>query len=185
MTGKVIGIVGYLGSGKTTMASAAINFVNNFTRVGFADPLYDMLIAMGLPETDVRDKSKWNDPQELLFGRSIRHACVTLGTEWGRKQINVDVWSAVLVNRIRPILEMQTHVIIDNVRFPSEMDYLIANCETEFVALYRDDIEIDLSHESEKHIAYLQRFCKYHINNVTITGAVEEFCKILEKIDRA
>lgn len=185
MTGKVIGIVGYLGSGKTTMANASVNYVNNFMRVGFADPLYDMLIAMGLSEMEVRDKSKWDDPQELLFGKTIRHACITLGTEWGRQHINVDVWSAALVNRIHPILEMGTHVIIDNVRFPSEMDYLIANCETEFVALYRDDIKIDTSHESEKHIATLQKRCKHHIHNTTITDAVAEFIRILDGIDRA
>lgn len=162
--GKLIGIVGYLGAGKTTIVNEAIHEIDDTIRMGFADPLYDMIAAMGVPMEIIRDKSKWDEPQELLYGQTIRHAVRTLGTEWGRNYINQDVWSNIACYKAFSLMQEGINVIIDNVRFPSEMSFM-RRYDATFIALQRPELEIDLTHSSEHHIASLMLQCSRTIWN--------------------
>lgn len=161
---KLIGIVGYMGAGKTTIVNRAIEEIPDTIKIGFADPLYDMIAAMGIPMETIRDKSKWDEPQELLYGQTLRYAVRSLGTEWGRKLINVDVWSNIACHKAFALMQQGTNVIIDNVRFPSEMSFM-RRYDATFIALQRPGLEIDLTHESEHYIASLMLRCERSIWN--------------------
>lgn len=162
--GKLIGIVGYMGAGKTTIVNRAIEEIPDTIKIGFADPLYNMIAAMGIPMETIRDKSKWDEPQEMLYGQTLRYAVRSLGTEWGRRCINQDVWSNIACHKAFSLMQEGIHVIIDNVRFPSEMSYM-RRYDATFIALQRPGLEIDLTHESEHHIASLMLQCDRSIYN--------------------
>jgi hypothetical protein len=159
----IIGLCGHKGAGKSTVSETAINLYASkrvYFRIGFADAMYDMLAAMGVPLDVVYNKTRWDEPLEILAGRTCRHACVTLGTEWGRKQLGESVWTALTIRRAREIIGRQyvrpNVVIIDNVRFPDEADAIL-DAGGHMIAFRRHGLEVDLSHESEKHIPDIQR----------------------------
>lgn len=189
--GKLIGIVGYAGSGKTTVTREATQSrMTPFPLLAckhhnFSRPIVNMLAAMGIPQAMLNDKSRWNEPLDILCGHSIRYAATTLGTEWGRDQIGRDVWTRIALAEAEDLRNRGYHVIIDNVRFPSEYD---AMRQTEggafMIALLRRGLhDGTIEHESERHIKTLQGMCEYEINNSgTFPEAVEKMRKIIVDI---
>lgn len=117
----VVGLAGPAGVGKSTLAARLTATVAPVAvrRMSFADPLRDMLRALGVPETaivgDLRAKER---PCDELLGQTGRHAMRTLGTEWGRKTIHPDLWVAAWERRLAETLE--SVVVIDDVRFDNE-----------------------------------------------------------------
>lgn len=180
--GKLIGIIGYAGSGKTSLTTAALerwNGPRNTIRIGFTDPLYEMLKAMGVSPNIVDDKKRWNEPVDVLCGHSVRYAITTLGTEWGREYLGQDVWTRAAMKRANKYREHGTNVVIDNVRFHSEFNGIYENAG-ECIKLIRPGLEINLDHESERHILDLQRLTDYEIvNDGTFTEGMEKLRKII------
>lgn len=58
-----------------------------------------------------------------FWGISPRLAYQTLGTEWGRQLIRDDIW----LRRAKMMLDASNGLIITDVRFPNEQDWLAAN----------------------------------------------------------
>ena len=124
----VIALIGGMGSGKSTVATFLIEEFGA-TRMSFANPLKDMLRALGLTHKDLYGPPEHRAaPCELLGGASPRHAMQTLGTEWGRKLIGNSLWVNALRRRI---IEHRTTaglngekprvILIDDTRFPNEV----------------------------------------------------------------
>lgn len=180
----IIGICGYKGSGKSTVCEAATNLDDGwcFERMGFADPMYDMMKAV-IPHEILYDKSLWNHPLEVLCGKTLRHAMVTLGTEWGRDHIGEDFWTNIALTKAKRIDKNATPVI-DNVRFPSEAEAL-TNAGGFIIAFHRDGHDTDLSHSSEQYIAEIQS--KYANASFTNSGHdlakdASNFLKLLQDV---
>lgn len=167
---KIIGMVGYKGSGKTTITASVCNIDNTIQQMNFSSPIVSMLIAFGVPGSMIFDKKQWDTPLNMLCGRTIRHAVQTLGTEWGRRTIGEDVW---LLSGLRRAQVVGGTVIFDDVRFPNEFDAIRQSGGT-LLAIVRPGLAVDLSHESEQHIAALQARCDYTIVN---DGSVETAAK--------
>jgi hypothetical protein len=188
--GKLIGIVGYAGSGKTTITRDALitpftqaMFLTPIVQMNFSSPIIAMLSAMGIPSELLDDKSRWNEPLDMLCGHSIRYAATTLGTEWGRDHIGQDVWTRIALARSNEYRAIGQHVIIDNVRFPSEMDAM-READAVFVAMLRPGLhDGTVKHQSEFYIRELQEPCEYEINNNgTFKHAVAQMRKIIVDI---
>lgn len=189
--GKLIGIVGYAGAGKTTITAEAIaplkrdEYFANLPTVlqrNFSRPIIEMLVGMGIPRDLLDDKSRWNEPLEILCGHSIRYAATTLGTEWGRDHIGIDVWTRIALNDANKCRADGYHVIIDNVRFPSEMQIMRQNGAT-FIALHRSNPGGLVHHSSEIYIDELQGKCERQMWNAgTFPEAVEKMRKIIVDI---
>jgi len=122
----IVGFAGYAGAGKDTLANAieryAARFVNsNTAKIAFADPMRDMLLALGVPREYMVERAL----KEVLipgFGRSYRQLAQTLGTEWGRVCHGEDFWVNAAANRVdKSGAEL---VLMTDVRFPNEADYL-------------------------------------------------------------
>lgn len=124
----LIGLTGYAGSGKSTVADILVRD-HGFTRMRFAQPLKDMLKALGLTDRELDGDLKLA-PCELLGGKTPRHAMVTLGTEWGRTLIDWDMWTRALMLRIDDeMLSVAVHgdepkIVVDDARFLNEIDAL-------------------------------------------------------------
>lgn len=167
----LIGIVGYRGSGKTTVNRKAIFDPEHSPQalqihlMNFMEPLYNMLGAIGVPYDIVRNKNRWDEPLPMLCGRTMRHAARTLGTEWGRDLIGNDVWINLAITQIHELVSRGISVIVDGVRFPNEFD-LLREQGAQMIAWHRPGLGVDLSHETERHIARLQRQCDERFDNI-------------------
>lgn len=164
---NLIGICGYKGAGKSTVCEVAINLERPerpFVRHGFADPLYKMLHAMGIPEEIVYNKQRWDEPLDILCGKTTRYACQTLGTEWGRAHFG-PVWTNAAMNRAELAIAAGHVVILDNVRMPDEFE-AIEKRGGLVIAFHRDgyDAPADI-HESEMHIESIQECCNWQFKN--------------------
>ena len=110
---RLIGIAGPARAGKDTLASYLLdNLSDDWSRSSFADPLKDMLRAIGVDCSD--DKKAVIDDS---YGATPRHMMQTLGTEWGRHMIDGDIWVKAFAR-----LNAGKCVIVPDVRFEDEAE---------------------------------------------------------------
>lgn len=111
---NIVGFAGPAGCGKTTLAKLLVE-QHGYTRLSFAGPLKAALAAMGLPEPAGLAGKEAIIP---WLGVSWRHCAQTLGTEWGRKLVNQNLW--VLATMAG--LKHGGKYVFDDVRFENESD---------------------------------------------------------------
>lgn len=118
----VIGLCGLAKSGKTTVADYLVKEFG-YKRIKFADPIKDMLRAIGLTYQEIEGDRK-EDSCKLLGGKSPRFAMQSLGTEWGRQMVSPTIWVDIWEHRVLEARRSQTPVVADDLRFPNELDVL-------------------------------------------------------------
>lgn len=118
----LIGVAGKAGSGKDTVA----NYLKcwfPFRSIAFADPIRDgMRAILGLT-----DKHFSHPDKEVVlpeFGKSPRQMMQTLGTEWARECVNVDLWLILAGKKIDQYQASGYDVVITDVRFENEAEYI-------------------------------------------------------------
>lgn len=109
ITGNRIALFGPMCSGKTYQANALIEEFD-FTKVAFADRLKELADEL------FSVKGKDGDARAVLqaLGTNLRH-------------IDQDIWVNVMAKRLLHIFEVQgieTRVVVDDVRYPNEYNYL-------------------------------------------------------------
>lgn len=117
-----IGLSGFAKSGKTT-AAEYLQSEYGYTRLHIADPLR-LMLRMLLVDFDYDAEQihyylEGAGKEKVIpcLGVTSRHAQISLGTEWGREQINPDLW----VNCWQVRAERhRSGVMNDSVRFPNE-----------------------------------------------------------------
>jgi len=126
ITNKLIGLIGYAGSGKSTVASILENQYS-VVRTRFASTLKrmlkSMLISSGVSEEEsiaMIDGHLKEVPCSVLGGKTPRYALQTLGTEWGRNIIDNDIWVNSTMSRVNNLINTGARVVLDDVRFPNE-----------------------------------------------------------------
>lgn len=87
-----------MGSGKDTAADYLTGNYG-FKNIKFADPLKDMLRALGLTTEEIEDRVLKEQPHPLLCGRTPRYAMQKIGTEWGRHLIADNLWTNIFEQR--------------------------------------------------------------------------------------
>ena len=123
----IIGLVGFIGSGKGTVGDILVN-VYAFKQVAFADPLKDAVASIFkwsryMLEGDTPESREWRetvDPwwtQRLGYEVSPRLILQRMGTEATRTAIADNIWIAALERR----LDSGSDYVITDVRFPNEI----------------------------------------------------------------
>lgn len=115
----VIGIAGLARTGKDTVTNFILSQIGGY-RYSFADPMRDMLKAIGVDLSD----PYWQDRKEVpipALGASPRRLMQTLGTEWGRELINPNLWLILAKQRL---LSFGPGMIISDVRFENEASWI-------------------------------------------------------------
>lgn len=126
----LIGVVGFIGSGKGTVADILVN-KKGYTKVAFADSVKDATAAIfGWPrfllEGDTEESRAFREQKDewwserLGYDMSPRYALQLMGTEMGRDVVHPDLW----ILSIEKKLELYQNVVIADVRFPNEMKFI-------------------------------------------------------------
>lgn len=130
---KIIGILGFINSGKGTVASHLVNEYN-FRQDSFASGLKDACAVIfdwprHMLEGDTKESRDWReivDPwwatQLNIPNFSPRYALQIIGTDVMRNNFHQDMWFLTLRNRIRK--NPDQNVVISDVRFPNEIKFI-------------------------------------------------------------
>lgn len=129
MSRMVIGICGFIGSGKDTLADYLVNF-HGFRRESFANSLKDAVsVVFGwdreLLEGRTNESRAWREQVDEFWSKRLnmpnltpRYVLQYWGTEVCRRGFHDDIWVASLENRLRTT---KNDIVITDCRFPNEV----------------------------------------------------------------
>ena len=125
----IIGICGFIGSGKDTVADYLVN-LHHFRRESFANTLKDAVSAVfGWDRTMLEGRTKqareWREQVDAWWAQRLgiphltpRWILQNWGTEVCRKGFHDDIWIASLENKLRASTD---DIVISDCRFPNEI----------------------------------------------------------------
>lgn len=121
----VVGITGKARSGKDTFAGILKTAIemdhdkyHKVVSTALADPIRDMISTLGLGEDIFSDDNKERPLPPPLNHITPRELMTTLGTDWGRNIIDINIWTKITLNKI--LNNPDKHFIITDVRFDNE-----------------------------------------------------------------
>jgi hypothetical protein len=125
----IIGLCGFAGSGKDTVADYLTNF-HEFRRESFASTLKDAVSAVfgwdrTLLEGRTKEAREWREQVDPWWAERLAMPTLTprwilqyWGTEVCRRSFHDDIWIASLENKLR---NSRDNVVISDCRFPNEI----------------------------------------------------------------
>ncbi len=125
----IIGVCGFIGSGKDTIADYLVNF-HGFRRESFANCLKDAVAhVFGWDRTMLEGRTKqareWREQVDPWWAERLGMPNLTprwvlqyWGTEVCRKAFHDDIWIASLENKLR---NSKDDIVISDCRFPNEI----------------------------------------------------------------
>jgi hypothetical protein len=125
----IIGVCGFIGSGKDTIADYLTNF-HGFRRESFANTLKDAVsMVFGWDRTMLEGRTKqareWREQVDPWWAERLNMPNLTprlmlqlWGTEVCRKGFHDDIWIASLENKLR---NSKDDIVISDCRFPNEI----------------------------------------------------------------
>lgn len=170
---KLIGCVGYAGAGKDSFADQMVKEFG-YVKLGFADKLYELALKLNpiiwkLPFPQrlktIVDKKGWTKAKRIP---GVRKYLQWLGTEVGREVFGEDIWINTLKPKIESLLQNGKSVIITNVRFENEAQY-IEELGGSIVLVTRPGVGPVNGHRSDKGEAF-----DYAIFRVENNGTEED-----------
>jgi len=123
---RLIGLTGLPECGKDSIGDDLVR-THDFAKMSFAGPIKDGLARMlDIPWQSFEDRAV--KEQEIPWiGKSPRQLMQTLGTAWGRDTVREDIWIRHAQRRLDNYRRISTKVVVTDVRFPNEADWLRAN----------------------------------------------------------
>lgn len=123
----IVGLVGFIGSGKGTIADILCGDYN-FRKESFACGVKDAASAIfgwdrEMLEGDTKESREWREQRDIWWSEKFgydftpRLALQWIGTEAGRDIFHPDLWILSLMKRIKP----NENYVIADVRFPNEI----------------------------------------------------------------
>ena len=125
----IIGICGFIGSGKDTIADYLVN-IHQFRRESFANTLKDAVSQVfgwdrDMLEGRTRQSREWREQVDPWWAKRLNMPNLTprwilqyWGTEVCRRAFHDDIWIAALENKLR---NSQDDIVISDCRFPNEI----------------------------------------------------------------
>lgn len=145
----VIGLAGYKGVGKTTVANALVKHFG-FTNLAFADPLKEMICGLlGVPVKEwdaIKDKPI--DPGNVEF--TPRDLATGIGTDLVRNQLQGDFWIWHL--RCRAGARATRPLVISDVRYDDEAR-AVRKMGGKVIQLDREGVTRSSDHTSEDGVS--------------------------------
>lgn len=128
-TKMIIGVCGFIGSGKDTIADYLVN-VHGFRRESFANTLKDAVAAVFgwdrvMLEGRTKEAREWREQVDVWWAERLNIPNLTprwvlqqWGTEVCRKGFHDDIWIASVENKLR---RSKDNIVISDCRFPNEI----------------------------------------------------------------
>jgi hypothetical protein len=157
----IIGICGFIGSGKDTVADYLVNF-HEFRRESFASTLKDAVAAVfGWDRTMLEGRTKeareWREQVDPWWAARLDMPTLTprwvlqyWGTEVCRKGFHDDIWIASLENKLR---NSKDNVVISDCRFPNEISS-IRNAGGKIIWVKRGELPHWYDHAVRANLGY-------------------------------
>lgn len=149
----LLGLIGNAGAGKDTVA-AFLEDEHAFERIGFADPVLDMVLALfnaaGIDGAWAVERSLKELPTPVL-NTSYRRLAQSLGTQWGRELIGPELWVTIAAHRLQQARQHQLAVVISDVRFQNEAAW-IRRAGGVLVKVQRQGLQPVAAHVSETEL---------------------------------
>jgi energy-coupling factor transporter ATP-binding protein EcfA2 len=178
---KIVGITGKQGSGKTTLSNSlkkqleeAGAIVKQFK---FATPIYHLQEILKRTWAPY-----WGIKMEEKEGRLLQ----LIGTDWGRETKGPNIWVDAMRHKLGGEQEA-THIIIDDTRFPNEVEMLesfgatIVRLDAPASARKpRTDSWREGYHESEVALDDFTFEHTFNTKHLTAEGVTHEVLKLLE-----
>lgn len=126
----IIGICGFIGSGKDTAADYLVNS-HGFRRESFANSLKDAVAAVfnwdrEMLEGRTKQSREWREQVDPWWSERLKMPNLTprwilqyWGTDVLRRTFHDDIWIAALENKLR---NSQDNIVISDCRFPNEIE---------------------------------------------------------------
>lgn len=201
MSRIIIGVTGYAQHGKDSVAHVLKECVPNLERHGFADALRNMALALDpiiIPSSlkdaswrysEVVDAYGYEDAKQLP---EVRRYLQRLGTEAVRGVLGENVWVDAFARTI-DALPAERSVVITDVRFPNEADYVQSVGQLWSVTRYESngspfDNGVSTEHPSEAYIAALKERADVRIEAASVRDlelSVKAQCWGVTKVERA
>lgn len=151
---SVIGLSGLKGCGKDTAAQPLIE--DGWTRLGFADPLREMLYTLNpiLSDTEGRGTLRWQTYLDALGydeakkNPEVRRLMQVLATEVIREQFDQEAWVNLASRKIQSTLD---NYVMTDVRFDNEAK-MIHDVGGFVIRIEREGLTAD-GHASERGIS--------------------------------
>lgn len=141
---ELIGLMGKIGSGKTTVAQILVNN-HGFVKVSFADALKQMLVNAKIITYEEAYIKKTPYARQMLQ---------KIGTDIVRNQIDKDFWVKKTAETINELNKKGINkIVIDDVRFPNEHQFVIDQdgIIVKVVDIKTNECNSD-NHESESYV---------------------------------
>ena len=125
----IIGVCGFIGSGKDTIADYLVN-IHQFRRESFANTLKDSISMIfgwdrDMLEGRTRQSREWREQVDPWWANRLNMPDLTprwvlqyWGTEVCRRAFHDDIWIAALENKLR---NSNDDIVISDCRFPNEI----------------------------------------------------------------
>jgi hypothetical protein len=125
----IIGLVGFIGSGKGSIADTLVER-HNFIKESFAKSVKDSVSVVfgwdrNLLEGETTQSRAWREQPDAYWSKKLgkeftpRYALQLMGTEAGRDVFHPDIWIHSLEKRIQE--SPNDNFVIADVRFPNEI----------------------------------------------------------------
>jgi len=171
----IVGFTGAKGCGKSTVFANHLIKKYKFEGVSHADPMKNMLMALGLTKDHVDGPLK-DLPCDLLGGRTPRWGLQSIGKEWGRDLMHPDLWIIQWDNNIKG----HKRVVADGVRFENEV-LKIKLLGGLIIRIRRPSVEGQSSHESELYATTLKADYEIFNEEGYRSKGIEELDEILSQ----
>jgi hypothetical protein len=157
MNKLIIGLTGYAGAGKDTVAmmmgqEAAQREWGVAKGFAFAEPIRRMLRALGVPQEYMTQRELKEIPVPG-FGYSYRQLAQTLGTEWAREHHGEDFWTKATAVEVANA--ECDYALITDVRFPNEAAW-VRSMSGKIVRITRPDVARVNPHASERYVQEIE-----------------------------
>jgi hypothetical protein len=124
----IIGVCGFIGSGKDTVADYLVNN-HSYRRESFANTLKDAVASVfgwdrNLLEGRTKQAREWREQPDVWWSNRLgkpitpRSVLQQWGTEVCRRGFHDDIWIASLENKLRTSTD---NIVISDCRFPNEI----------------------------------------------------------------
>lgn len=169
-------------SGKGEAASVICSAFG-YTELMFAQTLKDMTAALlGVDPLDLEDQ-KFKETEVPWIGGGVtpRKLMQTLGTEWGRKTIDTNLWAKKTLSKAA----LYDNVVIDDVRFENEL-YAIQDAGGIVIRIKRPMKRVGPEHEhiSETALDHISDAEFNHVidNDGTLSQFISKVYNIMDSI---